>query len=158
VLGRLFYVWAQCYRPAMLLALLAAAAVVPAGQTFDCTPTAVWDGDGPVWCDEGPRIRLAGIAAREADGSCRSNQPCPAADATVARDALVQLVGRATGLRSTGHVSVEGPTMRCASDGDAGGSRTAAWCVSPKGGDLSCAMVRGGWALRWERYWRGHRC
>jgi len=34
----------------------------------------------------------------------------------------------------------------------------AAWCVSPRSGDLSCAMVRGGWALRWDRYWRNHRC
>src|SRR3546814_11542766 len=62
--------------------------VVPAGQTFLCTPTRVWDGDGPVWCAEGPRIRLAGIAARESDGTCRSNQPCPDAPAQAARDAL----------------------------------------------------------------------
>ena len=25
----------------------APAQVVPTGQTFDCTPTAVWDGEGP---------------------------------------------------------------------------------------------------------------
>lgn len=28
----------------------------------------------------------------------------------------------------------------------------------PIGGDLSCAMVAGGWALRWDRYWGVHRC
>lgn len=33
--------------------LLLAAAVVPAGEAFTCTPEAVWDGDGPVWCEEG---------------------------------------------------------------------------------------------------------
>ena len=142
----------------MLVLSILVAAIVPAGQAFVCTPTRVWDGDGPVWCAEGPRIRLAGIAAREHDGSCRSNQPCPAADATEARDALVRLVGTPTGTSAQGHVLVRGPTMRCLSKGPGGGTRTAAWCVSPRGGDISCAMVRGGWALRWDRYWRAHAC
>lgn len=78
----------------MSLLVLAAAAIIPAGEIFTCTPTRVWDGDGPVWCAEGPRIRLTGIAAR----------------------------------------------------------------ASPRGGDLSCAMVRSGYALRWQRYWGDHRC
>lgn len=68
------------------------AVVVPTGHQFNCTPTRVWDGGGPIWCAEGPRVRLAGIAAREIDG------------------------------------------------------------------DLSCSMVRKGWALRWDRFWKGHRC
>jgi len=132
--------------------------VISAGQDFTCTPIRVWDGDGPIWCAEGPRIRLSGIAAREMDGTCRSNQPCPDASAEEARDALVRLVGRATGRSGQGHVFVEGPTMTCTSLGNGVGSRTAAWCVSPIGGDLSCAMITGGWALRWERYWGDHRC
>jgi endonuclease YncB( thermonuclease family) len=140
------------------LIYLAAAAIVPAGQAFECTPTRVWDGDGPIWCAEGPRIRLSGIAAREMDGSCGQGHPCPAASAVEARDALVSLLGQATGRSSEGHVMVSGQTMRCLSDGSAGGTRTAAWCVSPKGGDLSCAMVRGGWAARWQRYWKGYVC
>ena len=71
--------------------LLLAVTVVPAGEEFTCTPTRVWDGDGPVWCVGGPRVRLAGIAAREIDDSCRSNQPCPTASGAQARDALVKL-------------------------------------------------------------------
>ena len=138
--------------------LLAAAAVVPAGQSFRCTPVRVWDGDGPVWCAEGPHVRLAGVAAREMDGTCRDNQPCPRVDPSSARDTLVQLVGSAIGLSPEGHVLVAGPPMQCVSDGGAGGSRTAAWCVSPRGGDLSCAMIQSGAALRWDRYWRGHKC
>jgi endonuclease YncB( thermonuclease family) len=140
------------------LILAAQIAIVPAGEEFTCTPTRVWDGDGPIWCAEGPRIRLAGIAAREMDGTCRNNQPCPDVSAWEARDALVNLVGKQTGRSPEGHVMVTGPAMRCISDGDGVGSRTAAWCVSPKGGDLSCAMVAGGWALRWERFWRDHSC
>ncbi|MFN4040018.1 MAG: thermonuclease family protein, partial [Erythrobacter sp.] len=78
----------------MLSHLLIALASIPAGQTFTCTPEAVWDGDGPVWCEEGPRIRLAGIAARELDGTCSPGHPCPDASAETARDALVRLVGK----------------------------------------------------------------
>lgn len=142
----------------MLVWVLLLAPIVPAGTSFECTPTAVWDGDGPVWCEEGPRVRLSGIAARELDGSCSSGHPCPDANPIEARDALVRLVGRPTGVGEHGHILVSGPTMRCKSEGSAGGSRTAAWCHSPIGGDLSCAMVEGGWAAKWGRYWKVHKC
>jgi endonuclease YncB( thermonuclease family) len=145
-------------QPILEVLFLAAALTLPAGESFTCTPIRVWDGDGPIWCAEGPRIRLSGIAAREMDGTCRLGQPCPNASATQARDALVGLIGRRVGVSSEGHILVSGQALRCRSDGSAGGSRTAAWCQSPKSGDLSCAMVRGGWALRWDRYWRSHRC
>lgn len=132
--------------------------VIAAGTSFACTPTAVYDGDGPIWCDEGPKVRLAGIAAREMDGTCNPGQPCPAASATAARDQLVKLLGGPRGTLATGHIKVKATTMQCRSDGGAGGSRTAAWCVTSAGVDLNCAMVRSGMALRWDRYWRGHRC
>ena len=143
----------------MLSLLLASTIlVIPTGETFSCTPTAVWDGDGPIWCAEGPRIRLSGIAAREIDDTCRRDHPCLDASGEAARDALVQLLGTGTGRSRHGHVMVEGPTMTCISTGSAGGNRTGAWCTSPIGGDLSCAMVRHGWAARWDRYWGHHRC
>lgn len=132
--------------------------IIAAGALFLCTPTAVYDGDGPVWCAEGPRLRLAGIAAREADGTCRSNQPCPRATAAQARDALVDLLGGPRGRLPTGHVVVQAAPMRCRSTGSAGGNRTAAYCVTAQGRDLSCAMVATGTVLRWARYWRGHHC
>jgi len=131
---------------------MASVPVVPAGQTFTCTPTHVWDGDGPIWCEEGPRLRLAGIAARELDGTCSSGHPCPRASAEDARDALVALLGNPVGVSKHGHVLVVGPPLRCRSDGSAGGNRTASWCISPQSGDINCAMVNGGWALRWDRY------
>jgi endonuclease YncB( thermonuclease family) len=135
-----------------------AAQVVAAGATFTCTPVAVWDGDGPVWCAEGPRLRIAGVAAREMDGTCKSNQPCPPVGAVDARDRLVRLFGGPKGRLATGHVSVSAAPMTCVSEGSAGGARTAAWCRSPAFGDLSCAVVRAGGAVRWARYWRDHRC
>ena len=141
-----------------VLLFLGQVSVVPAGEIFTCTPTHVWDGDGPVWCDEGPRLRLAGIAARETDGTCKSNQPCPRATADQARDALVSLLGQPVGRTSQGHVLVNGPALTCLSTGSAGGNRTGAWCRSPRTGDISCRMVKSGTVLKWEKYWRGHRC
>lgn len=132
----------------MLAALLLS--IIPTGEAFTCTPTHVWDGDGPIWCEEGPRIRLAGIAAREIDGVCNPGHPCPEAGGVEARDTLVALVGRKTGTGPHGHVLVKGPAMQCVSEGR-DRSRTVAWC-STGGADLSCSMVQSGKALRWPRY------
>lgn len=142
----------------MFLSLISAVLIVPSGIAFDCTPTEVWDGDGPIWCSEGPKVRLAGIAAREMDGGCRQNQPCPPSSAVEARDTLVALVGMRIGQSQDGHILVKGSTLKCVSNGGAGGSRTAAWCTSPTIGDISCAMVRSGSAMKWDRYWGAHLC
>lgn len=132
--------------------------IVAHGEAFTCTPTKVWDGDGPIHCAEGPRVRLAGIAAREMDGSCSPGHPCPEASAEEARDTLAGLLGRTTGTASTGHVLIDGPALECMSEGSGKGSRTAAWCVSPDEGDLSCKMVASGMAEKWDRYWREDAC
>jgi endonuclease YncB( thermonuclease family) len=133
-------------------------AIVAAGQVFTCTPIAVWDGDGPIWCAEGPKVRLAGIAAREIDGTCTAGHPCPASTGVAARDELVRHLGGPRGSLQTGHIRVAAGPMTCRSDGSAGGSRTAAWCTTHSGIDLNCAMVKSGAAAQWQRYWRGHRC
>lgn len=128
------------------------------GSLFTCTPVRVWDGDGPIWCREGPRVRLAGIAARELDGSCSAGHPCPAADSIAARDHLASLLGAVTGQTSQGHLLIRGEALFCTSTGSAGGNRIGAWCRSPVVGDLSCRMLADGMAARWDRYWRDHRC
>lgn len=132
--------------------------VIERGAAFSCTPISVWDGDGPVQCAEGPKLRLAGIAAREIDGSCRPGQPCPDATGINARDALVRLLGGPRGTTRNGHVVVRGPKLTCISDGSARGSRTAAWCKLPDGRDLSCAMIETRTAVRWLRYDPKNRC
>ena len=141
-----------------MLPLVLLGAVVAQGTSFTCTPVAVRDGHGPIWCAEGPRVRLAGIAAREIDETCRRGQPCPAASGHAARDYLVTLLGGAGGTLRTGHIAVRGPRLICLSNGSARGSRTGAFCRSPRTGDLSCAMVRSGFALRWARYEGGQVC
>ena len=120
-----------------MFTLFLLASVVPSGQSFTCTPLAVWDGDGPIWCAEGPHVRLSGVAAR---------------------DHLARLLGEPQGRNRTGHILVRGPAMRCVSRGGAGGTRTAAFCTSPRSGDVSCAMVRSGLTAQWAKYWGSHRC
>ena len=137
---------------------MAASEAVKSRTAFACTAVAVWDGDGPIWCAEGPRIRLAGVAAREIDGTCRTGHPCPVVSGVVARNTLVGLLGGPRGTLSSGHVRVAAIPLRCVSDGDGKGGRTAAWCVAPRVGDLSCALVDKGVALRWNRYWREGQC
>jgi endonuclease YncB( thermonuclease family) len=136
--------------------LLSAALMIEAGTAFTCTPTRVWDGDGPIWCAEGPKIRLAAIAAREIDETCMPNHPCPRASGKSARAALVDLVGTPVGRSREGHVLVSAKPLKCWSHGSGKGERTAALCKTSGGIDLSCAMVRGGYALRWPRYDRRH--
>jgi endonuclease YncB( thermonuclease family) len=132
-----------------MLLILAPIAV---GVSFTCTPIRMWDGDGPIWCAEGPKIRLAGIAAREIDGTCKVGHPCPQASGKAALDALVRLIGRPAGRSPEGHVLVKGRPLRCVSHGPGKGERTAALCSTSAGVDLSCAMMRGGFALRWPEY------
>ena len=154
-------IWLVCLVAApcfMAATSLQATPVVREGKSFTCTPIAVWDGDGPIWCSEGPRIRLSGIAAREMDETCSSGHPCPAASGLKARNELVKLLGGSKGTLPTGHIKVSAPPLKCFSKGNGVGSRTAAFCQRQDGVDLSCAMVAGGWALRWERYWGGHKC
>ena len=143
----------------MLFALLAAGAVavLPSHTVFACTPTHVWDGDGPIWCAEGPRIRLAGISAREIDESCKPGHPCPKTSGRRARDRLVAFLGGPKGVGRHGHILVSGPTMQCVSNGSARGDRTGAWCDLPGAGDLSCAMIATRVVLRWDRY-AGRHC
>lgn len=138
--------------------LLMLAPVVIAGTSFTCTPVQLWDGDGPIWCAEGPKIRLAGIAAREIDESCKPRHPCPAAGGKEARDYLAKLLGGPIGTAKTGHVLIRGRTLSCVSVGSARGDRTAAYCRGETIGDLSCAMVRASVAVQWPRYAAGRIC
>lgn len=125
-----------------LLALASAA-------TFVCTPVAVWDGDGPIWFKEGPKIRIAGIAAREMDGTCSRGHPCPAGSAVAARDALVRLLGGPKGQRDTGHIIVRAPAMRCSADAQSYG-RVVASCRLSDGRDLAQAMLATKTVLPWR--------
>jgi hypothetical protein len=133
------------------------ASAIADGKAFACTPTHVWDADGPIWCAEGPRVRLHGIAAREMDGTCRPGHPCPDMGPIEARNILVRLLQPVrTGTASTGHVTLTGaPPLSCVSYGDAKGTRTAARCRTKAGDDLSCKLIEAKAAAQWWRYSHG---
>jgi endonuclease YncB( thermonuclease family) len=104
---------------------------------FACTVTGVHDGDGPIYCAEGPKIRLTAIAARELDETCAPSHPCPQASGDEARRELSRL--------ATGHV------LRCEKTGMSY-ARTTAWCWREDGVELNCAMVKSGKALAWPKF------
>ena len=106
-------------------------------ELFTCTVIGVHDGDGPIYCAEGPKIRLTAIAARELDETCSPGHPCPDTSGASARDALTRLA--------------TGQTLSCEATGTSY-SRITAWCWTPAGVELNCAMVQGGYAVRWEKF------
>jgi endonuclease YncB( thermonuclease family) len=113
-----------------------------------CTVERVLDGD-TLRCRERDidgrpiDIHLAGVSARERDGSCSLGHPCPAASAEAAIAQLEQLaLGRVLTCRKVGATE----------------SHLVAFCQRADGRDLNCAMVASGTAMRWERYWRWQRC
>lgn len=120
---------------------------------FACTPVSVWDGDGPIRCEEGYQVRLAAISARERDETCRPGHPCPEATGEAAGRHLAELTGRIVGEGPHGHWLVEGAPLWCNATGESYG-RITARCRSEIHGDLGCAMVRDGFALEWSRYGR----
>lgn len=135
-----------------------ASAAPLAEPVVTCTAIAVWDGDGPIRCREGWQLRLHGVAARELSGECRPGHPCPAATGEAARAALVQLLGGSRGVDRDRHALLTAPVrLRCTITGGSYG-RLTGWCQLPGGRDLNCAMVDGGTALRWPRYWGNHAC
>ncbi|MGY2733660.1 hypothetical protein [Sphingomonas sp. UYP23] len=71
----------------MLFALIAVmAAPGPPAQIFNCAVVRVHDGDGPLWCSNGIKIRVAGIQAPAFEGTA----PC--------REALRNTVARTSQL------------------------------------------------------------
>lgn len=124
----------------MLLLLLAAAA--PHAQQwagdrprFSCRVANVHDGD-TFRCTDGTRIRLAAIDAPEMPGACQPRRACAPGDPLRSKAALERLIS--------------GRTVECQPTGTTY-NRIAAWC-SVGATDLSCAMLRGGQAIRLPRF------
>lgn len=131
---------------------------------FLCAVIAVHDADGPLWCASGEKVRLQGVAARELDGSCRPNQPCPVGSPITARTAAIVALGGRVDAQKTArlaryergvlqHVYLAPPHVRlsCTRTGTSRG-RVTAWCQLPSGRDLSCEAIRAGAAVRWAKF------
>ncbi|RXD04907.1 hypothetical protein EQZ23_07145 [Sphingomonas sp. UV9] len=124
-------------------------AIVPA-TAFSCIVTRVHDGDGPLWCSSGIKVRIAGVQAPDFESAspCRAEDPrrvnyrCDNAAAKRSHQIVERLVLR--------------KTLRCEAIGRSY-SRIVARCTLPDGRSLSCATIAAGAAVRWERYWRQYR-
>lgn len=128
----------------LILPFLLAAAPLP---TFHCTVTRVHDGDGPLWCANGIKIRVAGIQAPDFEGA----EPCRRArsgyDCSGVRAARSQKIVERLTLRKT---------LVC-QPVDRSYARVVARCTLPDGRSLSCAILAAGAATRWDSYWRRYR-
>lgn len=114
---------------------------------FLCVVLSVHDGDGPIRCATGEKIRVAGIQAPDFERAepCRLSRPGYVCDDARAqrsqRIAANMLVGRTLSCRSV----------------DKSWGRTVAICALPGGRDLSCALIAAGAAVRWDSYWRRYK-
>jgi micrococcal nuclease len=110
-----------------------------ASALFLCASPSITDGD-TVRCADGTRVRLAAVDAPEMFG-CRKGRTCAPGNGEKSKRVLAQLVG--------------GRTLSCRASG-LSYNRIVAWC-SAGGQDLSCAMWRGGYAIRLEQFDPEHR-
>lgn len=112
---------------------LASSAAPPSG--FVCLKPTHHDGDAIRCSGTGRSMRLYGIDAPEMPGSCRPGRRCTPGDPYAARDHLVSLTrGKPVECRQVDRDHYGRQIVRCTAGGV----------------DLSCAMVRDGYAV--ERY------
>lgn len=104
---------------------------------FVCTVVSLHDADGPIRCRNGVKIRVAGVNAREADGTCRSNAPCPVMRHEQAKPIAERLVLR--------------KTLTCRKV-DQSWKRAVAVCRLPDGSDLRCSLNATGATVDWPEY------
>jgi endonuclease YncB( thermonuclease family) len=106
---------------------------------FLCTVASVSD-ETSFRCADGLRVRLHAVGLKEA-GPCQRGTDCTRLDARKSKAALGRIVLNKK-LRCE-------PTSR-------NGDRVTAWC-SVAGADVSCALYRGGWAMRLAQHDRPRR-
>lgn len=107
-----------------------------ATSRFSCSVAYVNDGD-TLRCEDGTRVRLHAVAARETDETCSPGHPCPAASAVSAKATLERLVA--------------GSTITCSRTGRSY-DRVTAICWTPAEVEVNCAMIESGTAVVWERF------
>ena len=117
---------------------------------FTCTVVRVHDGDGPLWCANGLKVRIAGVQAPDYENA----EPCRRSDASPTN----YTCDDAAAARSRRLVEriVLNRKLTCQPVGRSY-ARVVARCTLADGRSLSCAVIAAGAATRWERYWRQYR-
>jgi endonuclease YncB( thermonuclease family) len=130
-----------------MIAVMFAAAALPA---FTCDVIRVHDGDGPLWCRSGEKVRVAGIQAPDFASAAPCRRPAARRATYTCNDRAAarsqQIVSRLT-LHKRLACQPVGTSYK----------RIVARCTLPDGRSLSCAAISAGAAVRWDRYWRQYR-
>lgn len=103
---------------------------------FQCQVASITDGD-TLRCQDGTRIRLHAVAARESDETCSVGHPCPSASAASATAKLRELASE--------------QTLQCEQTGTSY-NRVTAICRNQSNVEINCAMVRSGTTLIWPKF------
>jgi len=116
-----------------------------------CLAIALADGD-TMRCQDGTRVRIAGIDAPELPGHCRRGRTCVPGDGFAARRALASVMGATIARETKVSITFDRPVILACEATGKSYDRVTAWCELPGGRDLSCAAVQAGVAVRWARY------
>jgi endonuclease YncB( thermonuclease family) len=115
--------------------------------SFTCEVVKVHDGDGPLWCRTGIKVRVAGIQAPDYE----SAQPCRTRRASYVCDDRAAAASQRVAQRLTLNKRLICQPV------DRSYKRVVARCTLPDGRSLSCAMLAASAATRWETYWRRYK-
>lgn len=118
--------------------------IADAPPAFECIVVSVYDGDGPIHCANGVKIRVAGIQAPDFERAepCRRRKAgyvCSNLEAALAQQRVSRLV--------------MGKTLACHQVGTSY-ARIVARCTLPDRSDLACSIVTLGAAEWWPGYVR----
>ncbi|SFP98877.1 thermonuclease family protein [Sphingomonas rubra] len=117
---------------------------------FVCQVVRVHDGDGPLWCRSGEKVRVAGIQAPDFANAAPCRRPAARRAAYTCDDAA------ATRSRRVVERLTLNQRLTCRPV-DRSYRRIVARCTLPDGRSLSCATIAAGAANRWNTYWRRYR-
>lgn len=118
--------------------------IADAPPAFACIVVSVHDGDGPIACANGVKVRVAGIQAPDWEDAppCRQHRPgyvCDDVKAAASQRIVAKLV--------------LGKTLTCHPVGTSF-ARIVARCTLPDRSDLACSIVTLGAAEWWPEYVR----
>lgn len=114
---------------------------------FVCQVVKVHDADGPLWCRNGTKVRVAGVQAPDFESSA----PCRLHDLNYVCDDVKARASQRIAARLT-----LGKALDCRPVGRSY-QRVVARCTLPDGRSLSCALIAAGAAIRWDSYWRRYK-
>lgn len=108
-----------------------------------CQVVKVHDGDGPIHCANGAKIRVAGVQAPD----FASAEPCRKRRRGYVCDDRKALASKRVAERLT-----LGKRLVC-QPVDRSYNRIVARCALPNGNSLSCSLLARGAVTKWQTYW-----